>query len=124
MNANQIFAEVNAAIENSLIIPNTLLPERLHGKNIVQKNADGTIDTLVGGKPLKLLVKALNKPKSPAQQKAEQKAKKTRRTEIYRTQAEHSETLEYTDIDERLQYQAEIRFVAMLMKIDVIDLED
>lgn len=124
MNANEIFGELNAAIENSLIVPNTLLPESLHGKDIEQKNADGSVEVLVGGQPLKMLARKANKPKSAKEKRAEQKAEKGRRIEIYATQAEYSESLEYTSIDERLQYQAEIRFVAMLVKMDIVDLDD
>lgn len=124
MNAAQIFAELNAAIENSLVIPNTLLPEKLHGKDIEQKNADGTVEVLVGGQPLKMLAKKANKPKSAKEKRAEQKAEKGRHIETYKIQAEHSETLEYTGVNEHLQYQAEIRFVAMLVKCGVIDLDD
>lgn len=124
MNAAQIFAELNAAIENSLIVPNTLLPEKLHGKDIEQKNADGTVEILVGGQPLKTLAKKVNKPKSAKEKRAEQQAEKKRRTEIYQFQVNREESLEYTGVNEHLQYQAEIRFVAMLVKCGVIDLDD
>lgn len=124
MNANEIFGELNAAIENSLVIPNTLLPESLHGKDIKQKNADGTVEVLVGGQPLKMLARKANKPKSAKEKRAEQQAEKKRRTEIYQFQASREESLEYTGVNEHLQYQAEIRFVAMLVKMNIVDLDD
>lgn len=124
MNAAQIFAELNAAIEKNLIVPNTLLPESLYGKDIERKNADGSVEVLVGGQPLKMLAKKANKPKSAKEKRAEQKAEKKRRTEIYQFQASREESLEYTGVNEHLQYQAEIRFVAMLVKMNIVDLDD
>lgn len=119
MKADQIFAEITEVFESVVEITNESLPKELktaggkshkdNGDEVCRKwvHVSGDLD------------KALNKETAAAKLKRE----KTRRKEIYREQAV-TQTITAIEIDELGQYQAELRFVSMLIKVGVLTIED
>lgn len=120
MDVRKTFAEFDAVLEDAFCVPckSTLVPERYHGKR----------DDINIGK----LGKKVKKTKDPRSvtvkyDRTTNKVKGTKERietiEEYTRQAEQGQELSF-NVDERLQYLQEIKFVQSMLKFGIMSEED
>lgn len=126
MNANQIFAELNAAINKMIVVPNNLLPTKLHGKTKTRRFSDGSTETEEGSRPLTYLINHLKKSEPTSESREEMiKKEKARRVEEYAKQVASSGQISFVEINDHDLRLKEMQFaVAMKDKGVILLTED
>lgn len=121
MNTAQIFAELDAAINKMIVVPNSLLPKKLHGKTKTRRFSDGSTETEEGSRTLIYLINHLKKDTPKKESREEMiKKEKARRIEEYTRQVETSgeiTLIEINDYDLRIK---EMQFAITMKEHGVI----
>lgn len=104
----QILLELRQQIRESIVVPNSWLPEDFH-------------NVRDGGRTLANLEKLCTKRDTPSAHQIE-KAEKARRVEAYRAQLESGDSFTY-DEDERLLNEKIVKFCARAVQVGMMELD-